>query len=84
MTEKSSFFPAVWALLFPCPVIVGLLIIFVAAPAEVCAQPGTTLWTKRYDGPAHYDDTPSSIAVDNAGNVIVCGSSCGSNYWNAQ
>lgn len=35
---------------------------------------GTRLWVKRYDGPAHGFDMPSSIAVDNSdGSIYVAG-----------
>jgi outer membrane protein assembly factor BamB len=39
---------------------------------------GTPLWTNRYHGAASSTDTPSSVAVDDAGNVVVTGHSSGS------
>jgi outer membrane protein assembly factor BamB len=33
------------------------------------------LWTKRYDGPAHSDDIPSALAIDDSSNVYVTGGS---------
>jgi hypothetical protein len=34
---------------------------------------GVALWTNRYDGPAHYTEMLSAVAVDNEGNVFVTG-----------
>ena len=36
---------------------------------------GVTLWTNVFDGPANADDSPRSIALDAANNIIVTGSS---------
>ena len=42
--------------------------------ATVCyASDGTPLWTNRYDGPGHGDDTPSCLGTDASGNVWVAG-----------
>ena len=38
---------------------------------------GDTAWVRRYNGPANSDDWGSAIAVDDAGNVYVAGSSKG-------
>ncbi len=38
---------------------------------------GNQLWAARYDGPAHTDDFPYTIAVDASGNVYVTGESGG-------
>lgn len=40
---------------------------------------GDSLWVKRYDDPQHYDDIANSIALDNNGNIFVCGE-IGSSY----
>jgi len=40
---------------------------------------GRQIWAARYDGPAHGDDFPESIVVDNAGNVYAGGASLGTN-----
>jgi hypothetical protein len=34
-----------------------------------------TVWTRRYNGPADWNDTPSGIAVDQNGNIYVTGTS---------
>jgi uncharacterized delta-60 repeat protein len=34
---------------------------------------GNTVWIKRFNGPGNNDDIPSSIAVDEAGNVYISG-----------
>jgi hypothetical protein len=34
---------------------------------------GETLWTRRYDGPAHADDEANAVATDGSGNVLVTG-----------
>lgn len=38
---------------------------------------GVEQWAARYDGPANYDDSAESIALDDAGNVYVTGYSNG-------
>lgn len=38
---------------------------------------GKELWTRRYDGPIHYQDRANALAVDQAGNVYVTGYSMG-------
>lgn len=40
---------------------------------------GTLIWQKTYNGTGSGDDVPTTIAVDNAGNVYVSGSSLGVN-----
>jgi hypothetical protein len=44
---------------------------------------GTRLWTLRYDGPAHGNDTPAGILVDSANAVIVAGPSSSSQATNS-
>jgi hypothetical protein len=34
---------------------------------------GTTAWTRQYDGPLHWSETPTGLVVDGAGNSYVCG-----------
>jgi hypothetical protein len=41
------------------------------------SKTGAVLWAKRYDGPLKGNDGATDIAVDRAGNVVVCGSSDG-------
>jgi hypothetical protein len=36
---------------------------------------GSALWQQRYNGPANFDDYPSSMGVDRSGNVVVAGTS---------
>lgn len=43
--------------------------------AKYAGANGALLWEKRYNGPANGDDIGYSVAADNAGNVIVTGSS---------
>ena len=40
---------------------------------------GAPLWTNRYNGPGNSEDGPAAIAVDPSGNVVVAGSSIGTN-----
>jgi outer membrane protein assembly factor BamB len=47
--------------------------------AKYAAADGTLLWEKRYNGPAHYYDGASAVAVDSSGNVVVTGSSSNTN-----
>ncbi|MBK8095185.1 MAG: choice-of-anchor D domain-containing protein [Verrucomicrobiaceae bacterium] len=46
--------------------------------AKYAAADGALLWEKRYNGPANGYDIANSVAVDNAGNVIITGMSIGS------
>lgn len=46
------------------------------------APNGDTLWTRRYDGPAHNEDRPWDICVDSGGRVFIAASSAGSNPYN--
>jgi len=41
--------------------------------AKLAASDGAVLWEARYNGPANDSDTPSGLAVDPAGNVVVTG-----------
>ena len=34
---------------------------------------GTLLWSHRYDGTAHWDDSAKAVAIDPGGNVVVAG-----------
>jgi hypothetical protein len=43
--------------------------------AKYAAANGALLWERRYNGPNNKDDTPSCVAVDTAGNVVVTGTS---------
>src|SRR5581483_2892767 len=41
---------------------------------------GVPLWTNRFNGPDSFTDQPYGMAVDAAGNVIVTGSTLGTNF----
>ena len=43
--------------------------------AKYAAANGALIWESRYNGPANRDDTPTAVAVDKDGNVIVTGNS---------
>jgi len=43
--------------------------------AKYAAANGALLWEKYYDGPAHFEDSASAVAVDGSGNVLVTGTS---------
>jgi outer membrane protein assembly factor BamB len=48
---------------------------------------GTVLWHKRYNGPANSADSPSALALDTSGNVVVTGYSASfssGNYYTAK
>jgi uncharacterized delta-60 repeat protein len=47
--------------------------------ARYAAADGALLWEKRYNGPANGYDLPTAVAVDGGGNVLVAGSSAGTN-----
>jgi hypothetical protein len=36
---------------------------------------GDTVWTRYYNGPADRDETAGGLAVDNSGDIVVCGAS---------
>src|SRR5262249_24818624 len=40
---------------------------------------GALLWEKRYAGPGYSEDQPSALALDASGNVVVTGTSSGTN-----
>ncbi len=42
---------------------------------------GTLLWAKKYNGPVNSLDQGNAVAVDNAGNVYVCGSATWSGFF---
>jgi len=44
-------------------------------PATTCAQPGSPIWTNRYDSLSHYDDGAIAICVSGSGIVYVTGNS---------
>lgn len=43
--------------------------------AKYAAGNGALVWEKRYNGPANGDDSPTALAVDGSGNVVVTGGS---------
>jgi uncharacterized delta-60 repeat protein len=36
---------------------------------------GETLWTRRFDGPAGFEDMAAALSIDSAGNIVVAGKS---------
>ncbi len=59
-------------------VALSMVITLIFCPAKASAQPGTTLWTNRYNGPGNGQDSAYAVAVDGSGNAFVTGSSSGS------
>jgi uncharacterized delta-60 repeat protein len=41
--------------------------------AKYAVTDGSLLWERRYDGPDHGQDRPVALALDKAGDVIICG-----------
>ncbi len=65
-TEAES-----WRLFWFIASVVIVALLFWKVPAS--AQPGTPVWTNRYDGSMHNHDYARAMAVDGSGNVIVTG-----------
>lgn len=47
--------------------------------AKYSGTNGALLWERRYNGPAHGEDYPTALALDQSGNVVVTGVSSASN-----
>ena len=54
------------------------LTICLLLPAFTRAETAVLAWVQRYNGPANRDESAVAVAVDNNNNVIVAGSSTGS------
>jgi hypothetical protein len=54
-------------------------LVLLILPQALYSGPALQVWIRSYNGPGNYDDTPTALAVDGAGNLYITGYSGGTN-----